>query len=516
MSEALAEQTPTIHTDNVRPLWQVIEGSGETTPPTGSLAAAPLSRDECLLIDVDDLARFRTADGLSYDPKAIKSLRQNKVTRIKEGSNPAAVSDVEHEWIPDTERGRGGIIRDLGRTAVETAMRGHLFYQHEAAHARGSVEVKYAAYNQAELRPGIAHLMISAKMSAYDAPSKVAKAEGLDETDSIQVNWLGLDESDKGTAAKTTSILVADIPLEAWVDMLADDGNMFGKAVPVSNPKSALSVMQTFKDLDLPLEKLPEGPVSILASVIPYIQDPQAKNKVIEHLNDLRGDQKEMHRLAISPADRWLQFDIATDQSLHHGLATVELQTFIESLEKNWGDEDREVIESHKIPIDGKVAYRMSRELAKVVQKAAGNLILTSAAVVVGNQKVLDQMSPTVARRIYESEVAITAAYAMGIHMGNVASTNNSLIAGLNIEVGGGCCPIIKTNFRGGIENSIGSLLQIDQPEKAAAEKIKELSWHGGVIKEGECTNCKEHTKVGKEDWCRPCLTAPQSRKKAA
>lgn len=47
-----------------------------------------------------------------------------------------------------------------------------------------------------------------------------------------------------------------------------------------------------------------------------------------------------------------------------------------------------------------------------------------------------------------------------------------------------------------------------DQLEEAGyGNKSKEeLSWHGGKVKDGKCVNCKKHTKVGVENWCKVCI----------
>lgn len=489
-------------TDGIRPTLRVIEGGHETTPPAGTLSVMSLPREECLLTDVDDLARFRKPDG-SYSEEAINSVRQNKVTAVKEGAMPYAVSEVEHQWVASLTD-EGGVIWDLGRTGEETAERGFLFYRYAASRARGHVEVDYARYNR-KLRPGVAHVMIAPKMTLQDASREIAKAEGLAATDSIQINWLALNEDGIPVAAKTASILVADVPIEAWVDMLADENNIFEKAISVENPKSALSVMKTFAALDLPIERLHEGPITILAAVLPYIKDLEARQRVSQHLAEFRSDQAEMHERALSPAERWLNFDKETEQSLYSGIATNGLRQFIESLRNNWNSEDQDTLEQHKTTEGDNTSYLMTRKLAIVLQKAARNLILTSAAVVTHNKKVLKQMSAEVAARIYQGEIAVSRAGSLQ-HMAHLLTAHNNLIASQNVKVGGGCCGTIKTEFlNDGITESETSL------------SISSLeSWHGGSVKDGTCVNCKRETEVGVKNWCKPCIEKPIGSRKAA
>ncbi len=150
------------------------------------------------------------------------------------------------------------------------------------------------------------------------------------------------------------------------------------------------------------------------------------------------------------------------------------------------------------------VTYRMSRRLAAMLQKAARNLILTSAAVVVRNQKVLDQMSAAVAERIYQGEMKMSQAVQ---HMGHLLTTHNSLIASQNTKVGGGCCGIDQAKFLSDEGSESSTLAEKERMEK---------SWHGGVIKKSKCKNCTGHTNVGVENWCEPCIKDPKNNKKAA
>jgi hypothetical protein len=47
---------------------------------------------------------------------------------------------------------------------------------------------------------------------------------------------------------------------------------------------------------------------------------------------------------------------------------------------------------------------------------------------------------------------------------------------------------------------------ELDALGYGSKSKEEELSWHGGKIKDGTCTNCSEKTKVGVENWCKSCI----------
>lgn len=425
---------------HVVPRFELIEGGGELTPPTGFLEHDS-PQESYLLGDVYDLARYRQEDG-SYAPEAEASVLQNKVTAVQEGAIPKAISEVKHQWLSKPE-GVGGVIMDLGRTAVETAMRGKFFYKSSEAKARCDVEIEQARHKQETLRPGIAQIFIEPKMTRKDAPLEVAKSEGLAETDSIQVGWLKRGENGQPEEAVTNCMLAPNVPIEAWVDMLEDENNIFGKSIEVEDPQSALSVMKTFKELEVPTEKLPEGPLTILAEVAEYIEDPVAQQKVRTHIEEVRAsDQQELKELATRPAERWLEFDKSTEQSLRDGYANNHIKGFIDSLDGSWNDKDQETVDRHKIIDDEGAGYMMTRELAEIIQKAEENLVLTTAAVMVKNEKITSQIEPEVVEIIRANEVVVQQAqmansqiYFLEMNQFNM----NRTIARQKVKVGGGC-----------------------------------------------------------------------------
>lgn len=396
------------------------------------------TREDCILGDVDDLARFRTADG--YEPHAINSVKQNKVTAVQEGALPYARSHVKHEFQTSAEGG-GGLIMDLGRTAVETAMRGMDWYRFEATKARGEIEIEHAVHNQENLREGVALVKISPKMTRKDGSLEVAKTDGVADADSLQVYKLGEDEK----SAITECILVPDVPIQAWASMLEDSKNIFGKSIVVEDPESALAVMKAYEDMEVSVDELPEGPISVLVAVSEYIEDPIAKDKVTKHIDLFRAaDQQELSEQALVPAERWLQFDMSIDQSLAFGLANRDIEQFIEDLQDRWGDEDRKVIQNHRFDN----GYIMTRELAAILQNAERNIVLTATAVVAGNASVLKQITPEVAKAIYRNEIAIQNAHRAGFEISAFAGDNGRLIASQNVKVGGGCSGSNVANFK--------------------------------------------------------------------
>lgn len=445
------------------------------------------TREDCMLGDVDDLARFRTVNG--YEEHAVNSVRQNKVTAVQEGALPYARSQVVHEFRHSAE-GRGGLILDLGRTAVETAMRGMDWYKFEETKARGEVEVEHALHNQENLREGVALVKISPKMTRKDGSLEIAKADGVADADSLQVYRLAVDNK----TAITECILVPDVPIQAWVKMLEDPKNIFGKSIEVEDPESALSVMKAYEDMEVPVDQLTEGPISVLVAVSQYIEDPIAKDKVEKHIDLFRAsDQKELHEQALVPAERWLQFDMNIDQSLVTGYVNKDLERFIEDLEDRWGDSDLKVIRNHKFDN----GYVMTRELAAVLQNAERNLVLTAAAVVAGNETVLKQMTPEVAKVIYQNEMAIQAAHRAGFEIAELAGNNGRLIASQNVKVGAGCSGSNVANFK-----QDGDPLGYGDND----QNHEKQEWYGKHKKKGTCVNCKEDGEVGEKSWCRSCI----------
>lgn len=453
----------------------------------------PIPKDERVLTEVDQLTAH-AREGGSYDPRVLQDVFTNLVTATKEAAMPYSVSTVEHEY---RETDRGGTYTWLGRTAVEAAASGYRFHDHDSARQRVGVEVDEARYAEEDQKPGTLKVFISPRMSRKDAPEWVAREEHLADDDAIRISWLEADSQGRIEKKVLQSILVRDIPLGAWVGMLKDPNNIFGKSIEVDDPDSALSVMEKHREMELPMNALPEGPVSIVEAVLPYINDPFIANKVREQLARFRGNQADMHEKAETIAAEWLRFEEDLAQSLHTGFASQNIKNFIYALQEHWGDEALDTIRSHQIE-DGEL--RMSRKLAIVLEGGKRNTLWASAGVLTGNDAVLEQISPEAAEKIIEMNLALQSAEYGSERYWSIMYGRDRLIAQENIETGGGCPGLTSNVFSG------------DKKEKTVLEEFletkeskKSWKWKKGICVIKECPTRPGSTDVGPCDVCRGC-----------
>lgn len=471
-----------------------IQQTLERAPSQNYDELSVITQHERVLTEVDHLIANRNPDG-SYDDHFLEDMQVNLKTAVMEAAMPYAVSRPEHDYEIDTSTGEQ-TFRWLGQTAVQAAMSGYKFHRHESARDRVAVEVREAEYAEKTLRPGKVQVFISPKMSETDAPKAIAKSEHLADDDALRIRWLETNGRGEVVKHKMESILVRDVPLSAWVDMLADPNNIFGQQIVVENPMSALSVMEEFEKLELDSGALPNGVLTILEQVTGYIQSPVDRKKVETHLRLFKADQDQMEAHADAIASRWFKFEDQLAESFTGsdknpaGWATPEIQTFIESMRDYWSDENLKIIENHNF--DGK--YLMTRTLASALEKAKVNTLWATAGVLVDNQQVTSQLKS-------ETVEAIKQNHAAQSYNPNLAEHSNmqnaQLIASQNVSVGGGCPGDNRGNFR------------VGRDTEALLEATKEeLSWHGGKIKKGTCINCdEENVDVGVESWCQDCIS---------
>lgn len=209
-----------------------------------------ISSADRILSSVDDLLQARNPEDGSFSPEALADNLQNIATEIQERGMSYAVTKTTHEVAHLEEMGeRTRTFMWLGKTALEVAMDGMLYHKHPAALERVAVEVDEARDNAETLRPGFAKLFISPRMSEVDATEEVAKQENLYEKDGIRVTYPVTNEAQNVVGREIQSLLVADVPHSAWLAMLNDPGNIFGKSLNIANNGSALPIMQAFTDL---------------------------------------------------------------------------------------------------------------------------------------------------------------------------------------------------------------------------------------------------------------------------
>ncbi len=397
--------------------------------------------DKRCLTEVNHLNNNRLPNG-EIDPWAQDEVFKNLVSAVKEAGIPNAVHRSSQPSVGTGEYNEAGeeinAYMWLGRTAIQNAESGRYFHRHESALERVEVEIDEARYAQEELKPGEYKIFISPRMSEADATLSVAKSEHLAHEDAVRGSQLITDEQGNVKELAIDSLLVTDIPLEAWVDMCEDPENIFGKAIEISDKSSALSVMQSHHEMKVKTGELEEGVVSVIAAVIPYIKDPHARKKVEAQLARFREDQLSIDVKARNIAGRWKEFEVELADSLHYERATPTVTTFINSMQDRWNDEDLEVILQHKLP---NAQYRMSEDLAVILEKAKQNFFWTRAGVVTDNQDVIKQMDSAIVDIIRRDEMFIQVAYENGEHhhVQLLEMQTDKRIANENVSVGGGC-----------------------------------------------------------------------------
>ena len=423
------------------------------------------------LSEVDHLNRFRNTDG-SHNSAAIAGVRQNLIPATKEAAMPYAISTTYQEY-------RDGTYWWLDQTPEQVAASGYRFHEHPAALARVDIEVE-EAQDTNDLKPGIIKVFLSPRMSPKDATYEVAKHEHLADDDMIRIHMVDMGEYGQPRGKFMQSVLARRIPLSAWVAMLRDPHNIFGKAIEIEDEESALSVMKIYRQLELPEAALPKGVVSIIEAVLPYA-DTAAQVKIREELMLFETDQQELHRKAESIAERWLHFEQELADSVFAGFATESIQRFIRGLALEWNDEmAREVMGNTRA--DGSI--KMTRSLAAKLEASKRNTLWVSGGVITGNQRILKQLAPDIVQQIYVNEMFMQTALRAGgtvqeLEQADVESSR--VVAQQNVTAGGGC-PGSGNGF-------FGSLTQKSEAGQGSHEKKCKEVKDGQSVK---CPGCKK------------------------
>jgi hypothetical protein len=120
-----------------------------------------------------------------------------------------------------------------------------------------------------------------------------------------------------------------------------------------------------------------------------------------------------------------------------------------------------------------------------------------SAAVSVGNEKIINKIGKESARRIIENEERIKALIddpeADIKKINRISNQNNNMIAGYNIEIGGGCAG-----------NTVGSFSMLEMID-LFANRRENWKWTQGVCIMGSCAKKGETVLVGPCSICRSC-----------
>ncbi len=387
-----------------------------------------------LLTEVDHLLALRVGPNQFVDTKDVL---QNMETSMQEQAMPYAVTTTEHD-IDIEKNTKERIVRWLGMTAVQVAVSGYDFHAHESARERVAVEIDEAYRASTHQDDGTMRVFVSPRMSRKDASLEVARSEHLGDDDAIRVSWVKTlpDGSQKRVLQ---SILVRDIPLSAWVAMFEDSNNIFGRSMSVEDSESALSIMKLHDQLDIDMDKLPHGPISVIEAVIPYIDDAQIRMKVIEQSKKYYGDQTAMQREAEAKAKEWLVFDKELAESLYNEQATSKIKSFVYSLQHEWSKKDLATLKRHELPYAG---YRMTRELAAMLESAQQKILAGRAALTSNPEYVLKKLGGDTRQlqQLQDVERLIAVARHEGMNQNQLLAMHVRAIASNNIDGGGGGC----------------------------------------------------------------------------
>ncbi len=471
------------------------------TPETIRSASETLPERDNVLTEIDHLLEARIAPGV-FDESALRDVGQNMVTAVQEAAMPYAVTETDHEVVYDQERERRTFMW-LGKTAVQTAMSGYRFHQHKNALKRVDVEVAEARHATETLAIGKAQVFISPRMTRADASLEEAQKEHLGDDDAVRVSWL--EEGDDGNQRrKLQSLLVRDIPFDAWVRMLKDPANIFGKTIELEDEASALSVMRVFSELEVEKEKLPNGPVTILEEVARYISDEDIRKKVQTDISKYYTDQDELRRKAEFKAEQWLAFDKELAESIATGRPTSVIKAFIASMQHEWDASELRMLQNHWY--DENMDYVVTRDLAAVLEKMKRHTLWGGAAVLAGNERVGTQLSSRHYQEIHAQEQQMYSAYQQGVDYRILESNSARLIAQSNIRVGGGCAGVSSR------DNSEDPLVSVEQ-KVADNERTNEETgdnpntwkWKRGICQVKSCSSRPGQTEVGPCSVCRSC-----------
>jgi hypothetical protein len=456
-----------------------------------------------LLTEVAHFLRYMDPNG-TVPNDVFEAVLLNRKTAISEIAMPYAVTTTEHEVVERTNEAgrRERVIMWLGKTAIEVAESGYHYHFSPEAYKRVAIEVAEARHAQQTLRAGIAQAFISPRMSVADASQDIAKAEHLHTDDSLRVSIALTDAAGNVIGRRLQSVLVRDIPLAAWVAMLQDPDNIFGKAFILRDTRSATSIMELFAGMELPEDKLPEGPVTLVEAVLPYVKDAQTQEKVKHQLKRFRGSQELYEREADWAGREWAEFDLELAHSIRTGWATDPIRFFLLQNASAWTGDSLRTIEGHCL---GDGQYIMSTELAALIARGKQKLIGDRLSVVTDNEAAIKEVTKQDRQRILANHEALVRARMLGADAAYIRSLEQQqyrLLHEQKIDSGGGCPGKVKNAFDGlELTDGVG---ENENPFKENPENRADWKWKQGVCQVKACPSPKP-TEVGPCSVCRHC-----------
>jgi len=458
----------------------------------------PVLATDRLLTEVYHFLEYMDAAGNVPDA-VFEDVAQNRETGACEIGIPSSITTTYHnvvEWVNETGK-RERMIRWLGRSAIEVAESGYEYHFSKPAYERVAIEIAAAHDVQETLRPGTAKPFISPRMTRHDASVAVAKAEHLYADDSVYVSTAITNEWGAVTGRKLQSILVKGIPFEAWVTMLKDSNNIFGKSLQLTDEQSATSVMELFSQLDLPEELLPHGPVTLVEAVLPYIADEIAWHEVVRQLDRFYEDQAFYAHEAQNAGEEWALFDLELARSLLTGWATDTVRFFLMQNADAWSDESLDVINANCLT---DTQYAMTTQFAALLAQAKQKLIGDRLSVVTNNEDAIREVPPEVRREIIANHRMLAIARKNNASLQQIRRIEQmqyQLLHQYNIRSGGGCPGEVESAF-GGPEQGPDGVGEYENPFKPG------WRWKMGVCRVAVCPSPKP-TEVGPCDVCHRC-----------
>ncbi len=463
-------------------------------------------KEQRLLVEVDNLMTVMDGDGNIPDV-LLDDIRLNLETAVYEIAMPLAVSVSSQrvEYISDGSENKRRVINWLGKNAVEVAMGGKLHHRSRAAFDRIEIEVAEARRAQEHLQPGVAQVFISPKMTSSDATAEVAIAEHLYDEDAIRVSYAVQNSQGEVIARRLESLLVRDIPLEAWVRMLKDPNNVFGRSFSLSDEDSALSVMSIFSQLDLPEKAIPDGPVALVRAVLPYITDKGQLESVSRQLQGFTWDQEKYKEQAKKTSEEWLKFETELAKSLRNGLATFDITRYIIGLQHNWSASRLLTINDHYMDGQG---YIMTRQLAALLEDSKRQTLNTLAGILTDNKEMIQKIDQQALSEIRFAQSHLSNIMLVGHFSEDVLNETKMVlerkVAGLNIGVKGGCNGYSGNNFNTIISSQYGNQLADVTTVQPGDKERKTWKWQFGYCRAPQCRSPKP-TWVGPCSVCERC-----------
>ncbi|MCA9327177.1 hypothetical protein KDA14_01480, partial [Candidatus Saccharibacteria bacterium] len=231
-----------------------------------------------------------------------------------------------------------------------------------------------------------------------------------------------------------------------------------------------------------------------------------------------RGDQSFYAEQAEKKANEWSKFDVELAKSLESKAATFAISRHIISLQHEWNEEALEVIERHA---EGNARYKMTRELAALLERSKRKELEGRIAVITGNEEAVAAVPEAARQEIIRQDAEIESMIVRGVSAEQVQAAQMNLarrVVVQNIETGGGCSGSARNTFgKTAAEQGAEGILEPDaelmrgvgenaNPYEQRGKKGKSSwKWKSGVCQVRSCPTRPGATKGGPCSVCVRC-----------